>query len=287
MTTRASVVGRAITRGRVGYLALSLGPVGALIVASAVPLLAAVLVGGILLVVAGGAAWDAAVLVGLGIDVVRRRRGRGPIHVGVDYGSGKDIWFETAPAEDPYRSQDERRLLARGDPAAAARRVGGALAMRLAVVTAVMTALALASLRSTRCHHNCRGSARTACNTIRQATQMWKAVNPEKGCPTLEALKADRVLDTGFNLRDPWGGKYQLRCVDDEIVCMSAGPDRKRGTDDDVVVPDGERDGAAPDDAPAVLHSQRPALERDVPPAPRLRRARGLGVPLPGASAIR
>ncbi|HXX67781.1 MAG TPA: prepilin-type N-terminal cleavage/methylation domain-containing protein [Polyangiaceae bacterium] len=80
-------------------------------------------------------------------------------------------------------------------------------------------------------------AAKTACNTARQATMQWKAVHPGEDCPSIEQLKAEKDLDTGFNLKDPWGSPYKLSCDSDEITCSSAGPDRKEGTDDDIIVP--------------------------------------------------
>jgi len=80
-------------------------------------------------------------------------------------------------------------------------------------------------------------AAKTACNTARQATMQWKAVHPSEDCPAIEQLKAEKDLDTGFNLKDPWGMPYKLSCDSDEITCVSPGPDRKLGTDDDIVVP--------------------------------------------------
>jgi general secretion pathway protein G len=81
------------------------------------------------------------------------------------------------------------------------------------------------------------GAAKTACSTVRQATMQWKAVNPSADCPTVEQLKTEKDLDTGFSLKDPWGGYYKLSCDSDEITCTSAGPDRKEGTEDDIHVP--------------------------------------------------
>jgi general secretion pathway protein G len=81
------------------------------------------------------------------------------------------------------------------------------------------------------------GAAKTACSTIRQATMQWKAVNPSSDCATVEQLKAEKDLDTAFNLKDPWGNPYKVSCDADEITCTSAGPDRKEGTEDDIHVP--------------------------------------------------
>jgi general secretion pathway protein G len=81
------------------------------------------------------------------------------------------------------------------------------------------------------------GAAKTACSTVRQATMQWMAVNPGGDCPTVEQLKHEKDLDTGFNLKDPWNNPYKLNCEADEITCSSAGPDRKEGTEDDIHVP--------------------------------------------------
>jgi hypothetical protein len=212
-----------------------------LFVATVGPAEIGALAGVCLLVFAGCAAWDLVVLGGLAIDALRRRRGQRPIRVGVDYGAGGDTWFETTAGPEPYRSCDQRRLVAHGEPGAAARRIGRALAIRLAVVLGGMTVatLAVEACHPVDCCHICH--VKTACNTVRQAAMSWKSLHPEDECPTPFELKAEGALDTGFSLRDPWGGYYDLRCDGAEITCSSPGPDRKRGTDDDVVVPQGER----------------------------------------------
>jgi general secretion pathway protein G len=87
------------------------------------------------------------------------------------------------------------------------------------------------------------GAAKTACNTVRSATMQWKAIHPNEDCPTVDQLKSDRDLDTGFSLKDPWGGAYKLNCESDEITCTSPGPDRKEGTEDDIRVPEPEAPG--------------------------------------------
>ena len=80
-------------------------------------------------------------------------------------------------------------------------------------------------------------TAQTACSTVRQATIMWKAGHPSEDCPTVDQLKTEKYLDTGFNLKDPWGSPFKLSCDSDEITCTSVGPDRKEGTDDDIHFP--------------------------------------------------
>jgi general secretion pathway protein G len=85
-----------------------------------------------------------------------------------------------------------------------------------------------------------KGAARTACNTVRQATMQWMAVHPGQDCPSVDQLKTEKDLDTGFNSRDPWGGLYKVSCDAEEISCSSPGPDKKEGTDDDIHVPQAE-----------------------------------------------
>jgi general secretion pathway protein G len=80
-------------------------------------------------------------------------------------------------------------------------------------------------------------AAKTACSTARQASIQWKAVHPSEDCPTIEQLKAEKDLDTGFNVKDPWGNPFKLSCDADEITCTTAGPDRKEGTEDDIRFP--------------------------------------------------
>jgi general secretion pathway protein G len=86
--------------------------------------------------------------------------------------------------------------------------------------------------------------ARTACNTIRDATIQWQAVHSGADCPTIDDLKKEKILDTGFSVKDPWGSTFKLACDTDEITCSSLGPDRKDGTDDDIHVPQVEAPGS-------------------------------------------
>lgn len=79
--------------------------------------------------------------------------------------------------------------------------------------------------------------AKTACNTIRDATIQWKAIHSGEDCPTIDQLKKEKILDTGFNVKDPWNMNFKLACDSDEINCTSTGPDRKEGTEDDIHVP--------------------------------------------------
>jgi general secretion pathway protein G len=81
------------------------------------------------------------------------------------------------------------------------------------------------------------GTAKTACSSIKSASVLWKNAHPDQDCPTVEALKKERFLDNGFLAKDAWGNPYKIACDTDDIVCSTAGPDRKEGTEDDIIVP--------------------------------------------------
>jgi hypothetical protein len=80
-------------------------------------------------------------------------------------------------------------------------------------------------------------TAEAGARTIRMAVQQWQAANNETSCPTVSQLIQDKQLDSGQNTNDPWGQAYNLNCSDDEVTVMSNGPDKKKGTKDDIAVP--------------------------------------------------
>ena len=80
-------------------------------------------------------------------------------------------------------------------------------------------------------------SAVTAARVIRGASQNWQMTND--GCPTISQLIQDKQLDKGQDTNDPWGGDYEIVCADDDIVVKSDGPDKKKGSDDDITIPKG------------------------------------------------
>ena len=55
-------------------------------------------------------------------------------------------------------------------------------------------------------------------------------------CPTVQTLIAEKELDSSGDTKDPWGGQYTIRCDADDVTVSSAGPDKKEGSPDDIVV---------------------------------------------------
>jgi hypothetical protein len=232
-----SVVARAQQRHLVSTILLVSLPVVA-VMATALPrsLMLVVVAKPALLVVALFV-WDVAAL--LGALRARRRmlRGRLPVRAGVDYGVGPDVWLLTVPADDPYRAQDRRELVARGSPEAAARVLAGNL-LRRTYGTAVfgLSVTAVSYCCMIPCHRGDDSITRTSLRSIRSATILY--MNGHEGrCPSFDDLKADGVLERSLSPKDAWGNRWEIRCSRDEVTVSTRGPDRKTGTEDDFAVP--------------------------------------------------
>ena len=104
----------------------------------------------------------------------------------------------------------------------------------IAMVAGGVTVFALPRFRDAQ-----KSGAETGARVIRAAVQNWQATNNETSCPTVSQLVQDKHLDPGANTSDPWGTAYVLNCTEDDVVVTSAGPDKKKGTKDDIVVPKG------------------------------------------------
>ena len=76
---------------------------------------------------------------------------------------------------------------------------------------------------------------------LRKMAQLWQADNGSD-CPTISTLKKAKLMDRASSPKDPWGKRYVIRCADGEIFVASNGPDKKKGSSDDIEVPGGEDD---------------------------------------------
>ena len=82
-------------------------------------------------------------------------------------------------------------------------------------------------------------NAETGARIVRTAVQQWQAANNETSCPTMSQLVQEKQLDPGQSTKDSWNQDFTLTCTDDEVIISSNGPDKKKGTKDDIVVPKG------------------------------------------------
>jgi general secretion pathway protein G len=90
-------------------------------------------------------------------------------------------------------------------------------------------------------------NAETGARIVRTAIQQWQAANNETSCPTMSQLVQEKQLDPGQTTKDSWNQDYTLTCTDDEVIISSNGPDKKKGTKDDIVVP---RGAGSPNETP-------------------------------------
>lgn len=79
--------------------------------------------------------------------------------------------------------------------------------------------------------------AGTDARTLRLAALGAETMQVVEGCPTVERLRAERVLDKASASVDPWGEPFVIACADEEVTVTSAGPDRRLGSPDDITVP--------------------------------------------------
>ncbi len=69
--------------------------------------------------------------------------------------------------------------------------------------------------------------------SIRSAAILWRTDHPGE-CPTVQNLVDDNILDKQRRQKDAWNHEFVLQCEGTEVIVISAGPDGKVGTDDDV-----------------------------------------------------
>jgi general secretion pathway protein G len=112
----------------------------------------------------------------------------------------------------------------------------------LAMIAGGVAAFALPKFREAQ-----KTQAETGARIVRTAIQQWQAANNETTCPTISQLVQEKHLDPGQNTNDPWGQAYALVCSDDEVTVISSGPDKKKGSKDDIAIPKGAT-AAAEDD---------------------------------------
>jgi general secretion pathway protein G len=77
-------------------------------------------------------------------------------------------------------------------------------------------------------------STRTDAQSIRAAAQMYLMENPGGGCPSMDDLVEERIVDSTKRITDAWDNQFQIDCEGGDIYVISAGPDGQFGTEDDV-----------------------------------------------------
>lgn len=91
------------------------------------------------------------------------------------------------------------------------------------VAVAVLPQLKKAQVKSTQ----------TDAQALRSAVVLYIADNP-RGCPTVEDLVSEGILDSSKRTTDAWDTEFQITCEDGEIDVVSAGEDLEFNTEDDL-----------------------------------------------------
>jgi hypothetical protein len=122
----------------------------------------------------------------------------------------------------------ERSPLGRMAIVAAGAAAGGLLMAGLFVALAPRWSCKVEGVRTTQI------SARE----LRRAAEEWRAIHASYECPTTETLRADKAIDSASKLTDAWDNQFRIVCDGDETTVMTAGPDKREGTADDIRVPE-------------------------------------------------
>jgi general secretion pathway protein G len=118
-------------------------------------------------------------------------------------------------------------------------RLRGVTLFEVLIVVAILAMIAggVAFFALPRFREAQQKTAVSSAQIIRKAAELWQANNNETSCPTVSQMVQEKLLDPGQNTADPWGQQFVLTCTDEDVFVMSNGPDKKKGTKDDVVVP--------------------------------------------------
>jgi general secretion pathway protein G len=81
-------------------------------------------------------------------------------------------------------------------------------------------------------------TTRTSAMELRRAAETWRGAHASDQCPTPEALKSEKAIDSASKITDAWDDPFKISCEDDETIVNSMGPDKKEGTQDDIRVPE-------------------------------------------------
>ncbi len=78
-----------------------------------------------------------------------------------------------------------------------------------------------------------RDTAGQEVRTMEHAIELWRS-DHASGCPNVERLVADGVLNRRQRTKDPWDNEYVISCEGGEANVHSKGPDGIDGNEDDV-----------------------------------------------------
>lgn len=81
-----------------------------------------------------------------------------------------------------------------------------------------------------------RDATLLSARALRVGADAYRLDHPDE-CPTPERLRAAEIIDRGASVLDAWKSPFTIVCEERASVVVSAGPDRRAGTEDDLRVP--------------------------------------------------
>ena len=127
------------------------------------------------------------------------------------------------------------------------RRLGRARRSRGVTLVEVLVVIAIMSIMSAIVAYavipmyieSQKKTARLSASSLRRLVGTWRLTHSGEECPNVARLRTDKLIDGESSSNDPWGSPYVIKCPEDDVVVASSGPDKKQGTEDDIVVPAG------------------------------------------------
>ena len=80
--------------------------------------------------------------------------------------------------------------------------------------------------------------ARQDAARLHMSAELWRTRVNAAACPSLELLRVEPEWNEVLAHVDPWETPYRIVCDDETTYVVSAGPDRREGTEDDIWVPE-------------------------------------------------
>jgi type II secretory pathway pseudopilin PulG len=77
--------------------------------------------------------------------------------------------------------------------------------------------------------------ARDEVQSLAQIVEAYQLLGGDR-CPNVVQLQQSKLLQRGTHAHDPWGTRYEVVCETEAVNVRSLGPDRRRGTADDIAL---------------------------------------------------
>lgn len=123
-----------------------------------------------------------------------------------------------------------------------ARRVAsrGVTLIEILIVLAIVGLIAggVAVVAVPRFQESQKNQAKIDARTIHPVAEKYRVDHPSDSCPTVELLRDKKELSAASKLTDPWDTPYKINCTEEDVIVLSAGPDKKEGTPDDIRIPE-------------------------------------------------